>query len=910
MDTILMFQKGKFYEMFLEDAYTAHRELDLKLTDRGRMPMVGVPEASFDLFATKLLALGYKVGRVDQMETAVAMGMRDKSAGDIVRRELRHVMTSATQIDGLEDDLATYCIAIVEDVREDDEGREIVSFGICTLDAATSDFGLSHWIDDQQRTQLETLLTSLRVKEVIHKKGQLSKSTLRLLRNCTGANCRITMLRDGKEWLSREETEEELVNLFGEDETQIPSAIVAMRQQEEAMSALAGMFAYLSQLSLLKDLTSSKNFSLLEHRRTASGRPMHLDANTLSHLCVLQNEDGSDTGTLHRLLNRCVTPSGKRLFKHWLTHPLCDVSAIEARQDAVDDLLGNAEFEDCFAKLKKLPDFERLLPKVYSGKIKPGDFTRLLTAFKKLMPVIEDLKSISADFKSGLIRELLKSVPDVASLAGELDDSFIANEDGSFQPREGVDTAYDEAQVHIEEVEGQLEDELRSYRKQLKLGADKKNGCNWKHRGTNEIYQIEVPNRTKVPNNWTTMSSTAATTGYYSPEVRTLVQRLKEARETRLAALKEFHAGLFDRFNENAPSYLAAVRALAEIDCLQSLALSSYAMGEPTCRPTLVECDTALVDFEELRHPCIAGSTDFIANDVKMGGDSAEVILLTGGNMAGKSTTARTAATGVILAQLGCRVPAKSARISPADRVSTRMGANDQIFKNSSTFMVEMLEASRIVKDCTPRSLVIMDELGRGTSTFDGHAIAHAVLHHLIARTRCLCFFLTHYLQLAYDFQGYPRCANKHMAVVVDDENRQVVFTYRLVDGVAESSYGTQVAHLAGVPESICDRANDISREFAEDTKKNQQQRTTSALPMATLSDFAYLFGLGAAATAGKSSAAAVETMGVEPRQVASQLQVIRAQVQRMAEKIGRAVEAGEDVTMEESAPSPFPACT
>lgn len=879
MDTILMFQKGKFYEMFLEDARIAHQKLDLKLTDRGRMPMVGVPESSFDLFATKLLALGFKVGRVDQMETAVAKGMREKSSSsDIVRRELRHVMTSGTMIEGLEDDQANYCIALIENIRGVDGQDDVITFGVCTLDAATSDFALSCWTDDLQRSQLETLLTSLRVREIIHKKGQLSKETSRLIRNCVAADCRITMLRDGKEWLTPDATCHEITELFGDDG--VPDAIKSVQDNEEAMSALAGMFAYLTQLSLLKDLAASKNFNLLDHRRAAGAQPMHLDANTLSHLCILANEDGSDAGTLHRLLNRTVTPAGKRLFKKWLTHPLFDIAAIRARQDAVDDLLSSVDFEDCFAQLKKMPDFERLIPKVYSRKIKPCEFTKLLASFKKMTPIVVDLERLSSSFASELVKSLLSSIPDVASLAADLDAMFIAEEDGSFQPRDGVDKSFDEAQALVQNVERRLEGELQKCRKQLSLGSQKNGGCNWKHRGTNEIYQIEVPKKTRVPNDWAVISQTNSTAGYYPPTVRSLVQSLKEARETRIAALKSFHAWLFEQFNQNAPAYLTAIRALAELDCLLSLAQASYSMGEPTCRPRLVECDTALVGFEELRHPCIAGTTDFIANDIQMGGDAVEVIVLTGGNMAGKSTTARTAATGVILAQLGCRVPAKSATLSPADRICSRMGANDQIFKNSSTFMVEMLEASRIVKACTPRSLVIMDELGRGTSTFDGHAIAHAVLHHLIARTRCLCFFLTHYLQLAYDFQGYPRCANKHMAVIVDDEQREVVFTYRLVDGVAESSYGTQVAHLAGVPAKICDRASDISKEFADATKQCQAQRTTSTLPMASLSDFAYLFRLGS----GKAFAASNSAHEHAARQVASQLRVVRSQIQRITQ--------------------------
>ena len=301
------------------------------------------------------------------------------------------------------------------------------------------------------------------------------------------------------------------------------------------------------------------------------------------------------------------------------------------------------------------------------------------------------------------------------------------------------------------------------------------------------------------------MSQTKACKRYYTPRTRELIRQLKEARETRLAALKQFQEEVYLLFRQDLSSYARAVRTVAQLDCLLSLAKSSMALGMPSCRPELVQHDAALFSFTQLRHPCMApsvltGATEFIPNDIALGGQAEDVMVLTGGNMAGKSTTARTAATAVILAQLGCYVPAEHARIAPVDRIASRMGANDQLFRGQSTFMVEMLEASKILREATPRSLVIMDELGRGTSTFDGQAIAYAVLYHLVARTQCLCFFMTHYTTMAQSLDTYPRLANRHMEVRVDDEYKNVVFTYRLVPGIAESSYGTQVAQIAGVP--------------------------------------------------------------------------------------------------------------
>lgn len=791
-DTVLFFQKGKFYELYEEDALIGHREFDLKLTDRVKMKMVGVPEASFDIFAAKFLALGYKVGRVDQTETAVAKGMRvgERSRGggsEIVNRELRHVLTSGTIVDAasLPDDLNSYCVSIKESASA---GRNGPIFGVCTLDAATAEFNLTEFEDDESRTRLETLLRSLRLKEVLHEKAGLSAPTLRVLRSTVPTTAQITMLKPGVEFFEPDTTLRKLNALFNPDVDRearvesldpvdpslLPEGIASMIDKPCAMSALGGMLCYLAQLNLDRDLCSSRNFNIFDPLR--QDKCLVLDAQSLTHLNVLQNDEGTDEGTLHRLLNRCVTPFGKRLFKIWLVAPLATADAIRARQDAVEDLLKYPGFGDEFETFgKSLPDIERIVPRVRAGKCRPRDFTAVLKALARFEKAIRQLRAQCEGFETGVIDELLQSIPPVSTMARELQSSFKVTEDGSFTPIEGAFEPYDRAEVAIAEVEAQLESEIESYRKQLKLTAAK---CAWKHLGTKDIFQIEVPVSTKVPSNWTKLSGTKDRNRWYSPKVRDLVQDIKEARETRLAALKQFHQSLFTSFSEKSDVFLQAVKTVAEVDCLLSLAKASYAIGEPSCRPELVDNETALLEFEELRHPCIAGdNVDFIPNDIRLGGKNDEVVILTGGNMAGKSTTARTSATAVILAQLGCRVPAAKARISPVDRIASRMGANDQIFRNNSTFMVEMLEASRIINECTPRSLVIMDELGRGTSTFDGQAIAFAVLHHLVSRTRCLTFFLTHYTNLAYDFDSYSRVSNKHMQVLVDDAKREVIFT-------------------------------------------------------------------------------------------------------------------------------------
>ena len=854
-DTVLFFQKGKFYELYEEDALIGHRECDLKLTDRVKMKMVGVPEASFDMFATKLLALGYKVGRVDQCETAVAKGMRvgEKSRGggsDIVRRELRHVVTSGTIVDGsvLADDLSSYCISIKEHVLP----SGLSEFGICTLDAATAEFRYMTFEDDAVLSQLETLLRSLRIKEVLHEKGVMSPSTLRLIRNTVPTTCQITMLKPDTEFLDEISTRARLAHLFDS----VPDGLAPLAEQGGlALCALGGLLWYLEQLNLDTDLCASGNFQVQTAPADAQGA-LVLDAKSLMHLHVLQNDEGSDEGTLHRLLNRCTTPFGRRLFKLWLSSPLSKIEAIEARLDAVDDLHANPAWADAFdAFAKSLPDLERLQSRIAAGKCRPRDFLLVLRAFGRFGSAKEQLLTLLSSSESPVSRPssvlvtLLREWPDVAELAQMLRSHFVSNDDGSFTPVKGECEAYDAAVDSVHAAEARLEAEKDRCVAELRIS---KREAGWKHVGTNEIYQLEVPARTKVPAPWILMSQTKACKRYYTPRTRELIRELKEARETRVAALKRFQEDVYVWFRQDLPSYARAIRTVAQLDCLVSLAKSSMALGTPACRPELVQQDSAMFRFTQLRHPCMApssltGATEFIPNDVALGADAEDVMVLTGGNMAGKSTTARTAATAVILAQMGCYVPATHARIAPVDRIASRMGANDQLFRRQSTFMVEMLEASKILREATPRSLVLMDELGRGTSTFDGQAIAYAVLYHLVARSQCLCFFMTHYTTMAQSLDTYPRLANRHMEVRVDDEHRHVVFTYRLVPGVAESSYGTQVAHIAGVPADICAKASDVSREFWHEAQRLHAQQAHCSIPLNQLADFARLVTMGRA---------------------------------------------------------------
>ncbi|KIJ62178.1 hypothetical protein HYDPIDRAFT_158442 [Hydnomerulius pinastri MD-312] len=869
-DTILFFQKGKFLELYEDDARIGHREFDLKLTYRVKMSMVGVPESSFNFWAAKFLGKGYKVGRVDQSETALGAEMRvakskgskgnaseDKGRDKIVRRELKKVYTNGTLVDEelLTDEQAGHCISIREDVSD----KQGSNFGICVLDSATSQFNLSSFDDDVCLTKVETMIRQLRPKEVIFTKGNLSVPTTRLLKAILPSACLWTSLRD-VEGFSYEQTIKELNEMFSSSADEeaamdedgvlnaaVPQSIKDMAGCKSAMEALGAMAWYLRQLNIDKDLLSMKNFNVYDPMKR--GQSLVLDGQTLAHIEVLQNNEGSDEGSLLKLLSRCITPFGKRLFRIWLCVPLRDVTDINNRLDAVQELIDHATFEDAFTNLAKgLPDLERIVSRIHANNCKVKDFIKVLAAFKKLNEGLASLAENSESFESKTILGLLRSAPDLTPHLKNVKSRYTVDKDtDELLPVDGKDEVYDEVMAEIAELEKELDGQLRKFEKKL--------GCSlsWWHSGTGnkEIYLVQTkPDQKNIPDDWVKNSAIKAAKRWVVPSLQATIRTLKEARENRNTAIKEFKGRLYAEFDADRGVWLRAVRVLAELDCLFSLAKSSVAIGEPSCRPEFVDGDAAFIEFEELRHPTLANLREsFIPNDIKLGGDVGRVALLTGPNMGGKSTAMRMTAAGVIMAQVGMLVPAKSARLCPVDAILTRMGAYDNMFSNASTFKVELDECCKILRDATPKSMVILDELGRGTSTYDGMAIAGAVLHELATHTLPLAFFATHYGSLTDDFAYHPNIRNMHMSTHLDDEKQELVFLYKLVDGVAASSFGTHVASLAGVPSDVVSRAEVISGDFAKQFKARidgKKKILASKLPLVAQADFKYLLALAA----------------------------------------------------------------
>ncbi|EJD51320.1 DNA mismatch repair protein Msh6 [Auricularia subglabra TFB-10046 SS5] len=844
-DTVLFFQKGKFFELYENDARIGHQEFDLKLTERVKMCMVGVPEQSFDFWAVKFLMRGHKVGKVMQDETALGAEMRlAKTAGakskedKIVRRVLNQVFTLGTLVDPLDEE-AGHCVSVVES----GDGR----FGVCVLDCSTSEFNMASFEDDPCRTKLETVLRRTRVKEMLGIKGNLTSETTRLLKTVLPGNCLWTWQRSA-DVLSYEQTLQALKELYPQPEDAmeedeyagVPQSIRTMLHERAPIEALGATIAYLRQLNLDKNILSMRNFNVLDPMRKGVG--LLLDGQTLAHLEVLSNSDGTAEGSLLDLLGRCVTPFGKRLFRMWLCAPLREAATINDRLDAVEDLMDHPSSAEQFAKLAKgVPDLERLLTRIHAGKCKVKDFLKVLLTFlqtfKGLNDKLADLEN-AAKLKAPSLLRLFKSVPDLTPHVTAIEEMYALDDD-SLLPASGKDETYDQVIEEIEDIEGNLERKLDKFADVVGTKLTYWHSA----QGQKEIYIVQVPaaKTKKVPSDWVQTNSTKAMKRYDVPDLAPLIRKLKEARENRTAAINSFKSRVFAAFDADRGIWLRAVRMLAELDCLFSLAKASEAIGA-TCRPEIVESDVASVEFKNLKHPALCLKRDeFIPNDVALGGSKPRVMLLTGPNMGGKSTLMRMTAAGVIMAQLGMLLPADSARISPVDAIMTRMGAYDNMFSNSSTFKVELDECCKILKEASPKSLVILDELGRGTSTYDGMAIAGAVLHEIATHTLALSCFATHYSSLTDDYAYHPQIRNMHMATRVDDERRELVFLYKLVDGVATGSFGTHVASLAGVPSDVVERAEVISIDFAAKFKKKIEGKSRSALPLPVQADFAYL---------------------------------------------------------------------
>ncbi|KAK3376596.1 muts domain V-domain-containing protein [Lasiosphaeria ovina] len=852
-DTVVFFKKGKFYELYENDATIGHQLFDLKLTDRVNMRMVGVPESSLDMWVNQFVAKGFKVARVDQMESALGKEMRErddkaKKVDKIIRRELACILTGGTLVDGsmLQDDMATFCAAIKESVVDDKP-----AFGIAFVDAATGQFFISEFVDDVDLTKFETFVAQTSPRELLIERKCLSTKALRILKNNTSPTTIWNHLKPGTEFWEADLARRELDcgGYFVSDqgkERPWPKRLSEARDKDLLMSALGALTQYLRVLKLERNLLSQGNFewySPIQRNGT-----LILDGQTLINLEIFSNTaNGGSEGSLFSLLNRCITPFGKRLFRQWVCHPLCNIQKINERLDAVDMLNADRSLREQFtSQMTKMPDLERLISRIHAGVCKAEDFIRVLEGFEQIGKTMSLLGTFGGG--NGLVDRLLAAMPDLSDPLSFWETAFDrrkVRESKVLMPERGIEEDFDSSQDELDRIKEALHELLEKQKGVLKCKTLKFTDVG------KEVYQIEAPKSVKVPASWRQMSATAAVKRYYFKQLEDLVRELQEAQETHSQIVKEVASRLFVKFDADYEIWLQAIRIISQLDCLISLAKASSVLGSPSCRPEFVDDERSVLDFSELRHPCMLNTVaDFIPNDIKLGGDDAKINLLTGANAAGKSTILRMSCIAVIMAQIGCYVPAVSARLTPVDRIMSRLGANDNIFAAQSTFFVELSETKKILSEATPRSLVILDELGRGTSSYDGVAVAQAVLHHVASHIGCMGFFATHYHSLATEFEDHPEIRSQRMQIHVDDKNRRVTFLYKLEDGVAEGSFGMHCAAMCGIPSKVIERSEVAAKEWEHTSRLKEsleQAKTGCYIPLGLLSDVASLLRDGGA---------------------------------------------------------------
>ncbi len=790
-DCILMFRMGDFYEMFDEDAEVAARELDITLTARAhskggaKIPMAGVPYHAVDGYIAKLIDKGYHVAVCDQIT--------EPSGRGIVEREVTRVMTPGTVVEPalLDDSKANYLMAILP--VGDAESGQWNQAGIAFADVSTGEFCATQLEGEAVGLAVFEELARIDPREVLmpeswQKRGVTLPEGIHL---STAQDW--TFEYDGAQQLLCEHFRVRTLDGFG------------LKGQRVAVSAAGGVLQYLrtTQKSSVEQLSTIRAYS------TSSF--MVLDQFTRHNLELTASIRGRKTkGSLLDILDRTVTAMGARLLRSWLNQPLLDINRLNARLDAVEALFSSDLLRDELAQeLKQVADIERLTNRIAIGKAGPRDLLALkktLSAVPRLSELILETAALAA------ITERLdpcEAVYEIISSAIVEDPPATVNAVGVIRAgySEQLDQILDSSR-HAREWIANLEpqERRRTGIASIKVGFNKVFG-----------YYIEVTktHSDKVPDDYVRKQTLVNAERYITPELKEYETKVLNAEEEILAIERQLFEELCAQVGRQRERLHKTARAIAHLDAFLSLA--ELAVREGYVRPGLSEDN--ILHIEAGRHPVVEKlletSSRYVPND--SGFDLASRIhIITGPNMSGKSTYIRQVAIIALMAQVGSFVPADSAQIGLVDRIFARIGAQDEIHAGQSTFMVEMVETARLLSGSSKRSLLILDEIGRGTSTYDGLAIARSVIEyiHNNPRLNCRTLFATHYHELTELPNILPRSANFNVAVA--EQGDEIVFLHKVLPGGADQSYGVHVAQLAGIPRSVVDRARQLLVQLEE----------------------------------------------------------------------------------------------
>ena len=788
---LLFFRLGDFFEMFNEDAVTASKELGLTLTQRQKVPMCGVPAHAVDSYLQKLVAKGFRVAMVDQIGDPKGKGLTE--------RALTKIVTPGTILteDSLTDAGNNYLVLILE------HGAEISLAG---ADISTGEIFYSLYNGDDREQNLFDELYRLNPNEIIIAGEPTFFKRLKSFADLKLDNFFFTKL-DTENFSDKNFSAEHF------SEKDLPAA-------ESAAVAVENLLQYI-HATVRTDL---KHLSKLT--RLDSSNHLILDATALKNLEVVRNlRDGSKKGTLFDALDFTKTPLGNRLLRHWLESPLVDIAAINRRLDAVEELLKNfTTRKNLHEALKNIHDFERLMTKIEVGSANARDLISLKVSMFALPKIIE----ILGDMKSDILIACRDGLGDFSAEA-ELIEKAIS-EDAALNVREGgiIKNNYNK---DLDDLRGFATDN-RAFLQDLEKEEKTRTGIRTLKVGYNRVfgYYIEVSksSASRVPADYIRKQTLVNAERYITQKLKEFETKILGSQERIVNLEYSLFCEVRERIKSRLPQIQDTAKRIALIDVIASFA--EAAQINNYTRPDLNIDD--VIEIRDGRHPLverILTSSLFVPNDTSLAPNRCALMIITGPNMAGKSTYMRQVALLTLMTQAGSCIPASSANICPVDRIFTRIGASDDLVSGQSTFMVEMNEVAQILKFATERSLIILDEVGRGTSTFDGMSIARAVIEYIDKKIRAKTLFATHYHELTDLAETSARIEN--FCVAVKERGNEVIFLRRIKQGGADKSYGIQVAKLAGLPKSVMKRAEEIlkSMENAEPVrpvinKKNPPQ--------------------------------------------------------------------------------------
>ncbi len=806
-DCVLFYRLGDFYEMFFDDAVNVSRELELTLTGKDcgqdeRAPMCGIPYHAAENYIAKLIEKGYKVAICEQLEDP-------KLAKGIVKRDVIKVVTPGTVVESslLEEKKNNYIMAIY---------KEGIYFGIAVCDISTGDFYATEIREENNFEKLLDEISRYNPSELVINK-MMSDSTEEIATIKQRFNSFISVIDAFDSDYQKIDKEFELKDTGG-------ASLTSLKTKLFAVSAINGLMYY------IEDTQKAKMENLNQITIYSTTKYMSLDINARRNLELTERmRDKSKKGTLLWVLDKTDTSMGGRLLRRWLSDPLIDVQAINRRLEAVKELKERPMLrDDLSVALKNVYDIERLAGKISYGTANARDLVTLKNSVHQLPEIKNILKETKSEMLQGLYNSL-DVLEDIYEIIEEaiVDDPPMSVKEGGLI-KKGYDETIDElldattnGRKWLAEIEAKEKQETGI--KNLKIGYNKVFG-----------YYIEVSKSfvKQVPERYIRKQTLTTGERFITEELKNMENQILGAQEKVVALEYDIFVKIRNTIEQSAKRLQSSASIVAKIDVLSSLAKVAEEMNY--CMPVVDNSD--VIDIKEGRHPVIekmlpAGA--FVQNDAYLDSNENRLSIITGPNMAGKSTYMRQVALITLMAQIGSFVPAREAHIGVVDKIFTRVGASDDLSMGESTFMVEMMEVSAILKNATNKSLVILDEIGRGTSTYDGLSIAWAVAEYISNKETCgaKTLFATHYHELVGLENKLDGVKNYHVAV--KEKGEDVIFLRKILPGGTDESYGVHVARLAGVPKAVTKRANEIlksleRKSIIKDAPKTKEEKAKS----------------------------------------------------------------------------------